>query len=84
MEKNFQNRIQHVKQLAFDEKVRIKAKVNRKLMENPEACKAHGGPITEADIGRLDSLTYEQLVAEVGYLKKNYRFKRKVEKKFEG
>ena len=56
------------------------------MMENLEACKAHGGPITEEDLPKLDSFTYEQLVIEVGYLKKTIapqlRFKRKVDGRF--
>ena len=51
-----------------------------------EACKTHGGPITESDLDRLDPLTYEQLVDKIGYLKRTkaprLRFKRKSEKKF--
>lgn len=86
MEAEFQQRIHHVQQLAFEEKARMKERMNGKLMENLEACKAHGGPITKNDLHKLDSLTYEELSLEVGYLKKTIapklRFRRKVDNKF--
>jgi hypothetical protein len=85
MEAKFRKRIQNVQQLAFGEKIKVKERMNRKMLENLQACKAHGGPITEKDMCKLDSLTYDQLVIEVGYLKKTIapqlQFKRKVEKK---
>ena len=85
LEAEFRARIRSVQQLAFEGKARAKAKINMKLMENLEACKKHGGPVTAEDIHKLDSLSYEELVSEVGHLKKTIapqlRFKRKVEKK---
>ena len=55
-------------------------------MQILEECKMHGGPLTVADIEKIDTLSDEQVVAEASYLKKtmapNIRFKRKVDNKF--
>ena len=60
--------------------------MNMKQLQTLEACRAHGEPLTEKDAEKLNSLTYEQLLNEVGYLKKTIatqlRLKRKVDKKF--
>ena len=86
MEAEFRKKVKAVQNVAFEEKAKLRDKLNMKLLQNLEACKAHGGPLMEKDADKLSSLTYEQLVNEVGYLKKTIapqlRFKRKVDKKF--
>lgn len=82
LETEFLDRIKAVEILAVEKKRKKKQEIQKKLLENLEKCKEHGGPITSADIEKLDSLTYEQTVTEAGFLKKttapNIRYKRKV------
>ena len=86
LEVEFNNRLKAVHKVEFEEKVKKKKRIDTKLMENLETCKKHGGPLTMHDLERVQSLDYNQLVAEVGYLKKTIapqlRFKRRVENKF--
>ena len=42
---------------------------NHMLPEQLRSMLAHGGPITEQKIVKLDSLTDKQLLSEIGYLR---------------
>ena len=86
METEFLKKINAVTEVAMEAKKETKASKQKKTIKNLELCKAHRGPLTANDIQRLNDLTYEQIMLEVGYLKKNVapniRFKRKDGKKF--
>ena len=86
MEKRFYEKVRAVSELAIEARKKKKISKQEKMMENLERCKAYGGPLTASDIGRLEELTDEQVMAEAGYLKKtispNLRFKIKVGNKF--
>ena len=65
METESRQKNEYAKKLATEKKVKIKERMNRRLMENLESCKAHGGLITEKDLSKLELLIYKQLVVEV-------------------
>ncbi len=86
LEADFRKRVENVHKVAYEEKVKRKAEIDRKLLKNLEDCqKSHKGPITATNAHRLDKLTYEQLILEVGYMKKTIapqlRFRRKIDGK---
>ena len=54
------------------------------VLEDLEKCKAHGGPITEKDIHKLDGMTYDELIHEVGYLKRTIAPQLRLKQKVEG
>ena len=41
----------------------------RRSLKLLESVKLHGGPITDQEIVKLDSLTDKQLLSEIGYLR---------------
>ena len=86
MEKDFMDQVKAVEVMAVKAKENAKRKKDEKVMEILEECKLHGGPLTLADIERIDVLDDDQVTAEASYLKKtmapNIRFKRKVDNKF--
>ena len=86
MEKEFLVRVNAVSEAAIESRRQKKQKKLKKVIENLELCKIHGGPLTAKDIDRLDDLTAEEVLVEAKYLKKtvasNIRLKRKVDRNF--
>ena len=86
LDKDFQERLNSLQQVAYEEKVLKKQKSYEKFLEIVEKCKSRVGPITENDAEKLEVLSYEEVRPEVRFLKKTtapqLRLKRKVEKKF--
>ena len=50
----------------YMEKVKAAEKISLKILET---VKIHGGPVTENDLEKLDSLSDKQLLAEIAYLR---------------
>ena len=86
MEKEFHDKLNALKNLAFEEKIVKKKIADQKFLEIVDKCKAHGGPMTMNEVEKLDSLSYKEILLEVKFLKRTtapqLRIRRKVEKRF--
>ena len=86
LEKEFYSQIQAVEVISLAAKERKKENVKRRIAESLEKCKSHGGPLTLHDIGRLDQLSEDEVIAEAQYLKRtsapNIRLRMKQGHKF--
>ena len=69
LQKDFLATVQATKKIALIKKEKLKLEQALKLMKKLDVCKSHGGPVTPSCIDILESLTYAQLLAEVGYLR---------------
>ena len=55
--------------LSLRAKAEAKQKKLRRSLKLLEMVKMHGGPVTEADLDKIDALTDKQLLAEIAYLR---------------
>ena len=60
LDKDFQERLNSLQKVAYEEKVLKKQKSYEKSLEIVEICKSQGGPITENDVEKLEVLSYEK------------------------
>ena len=86
LEREFNAKLDALKKVAHDEKLRRKKEIDLKLLKCLEVCKQHGGPITQNCIEKLEALDYDEVLAEIKFLKKTtapqLRIRRKVDGKF--
>ena len=87
MEGEFREELESLQKLPYEEKMVKKQELKRKVeLDCLGKCKEHGGPITLNEVGKLDSMTYDQVLLEVKFLKKTnapqLRIKRKIDRKF--
>ena len=69
MGKEYLEKVKAAEKFALKVKAEAKQKKLRRSLKLLETVKTHGGPITEQDLDKLDSLTEKQLIAEIGYLR---------------
>ena len=65
----YMEKVKAAEKLALRAKAAAKQKKLRRSLKLLESVKLHGGPITEQEIVKLDSLTDKQLLSEIGYLR---------------
>ena len=86
MKQEFIEKVKSAESLANKEKIRKKQLKNEKCLKQLELVKMHGGPVTPNEVEKLDTLTGEEILREVRYLRQtvapNIREKRKVGNKF--
>ena len=86
MQKEFLDKVKASEALATQEKINKKIRKTEKCMKLLEEVKRHGGPISPADISKLETFSESEILSEVRYLRQtvapNIREKRKVERKF--
>ena len=69
LERDFLSTVKASKEIALLKKQQLKLKKNRKTLDQLQACKAHGGPITKQSLDMIDELDEKQLISEIGYLR---------------
>ena len=86
MKREFIDKVKSAESLANKEKIRKKQLKNEKCLKQLELVKMHGGPVTPNEVDKLETLTEEEILREVRYLRQtvapNIREKRKVGNKF--
>lgn len=65
----FLDGVKAAQSLAFHHKKILKEKKAQRTLKLLDQCKIHGGPLTETSLHLLDSLTLDQLLVEVCYLR---------------
>ena len=68
MEKEFTNKIERVKSLAFLAKERKNKKMTQQMMDALECCKQHDGPVTAKDMKKSKSFTESEITAGAVFL----------------
>ena len=69
LQKEFLDQVKEVKVLAVKAKESMKKKKIARTLKTLEKVKKHGGPVTADCLSLLDSLSEEQIIAEVSFLK---------------
>jgi hypothetical protein len=69
LQDDFLNKVQATKTLALKEKEKKKNKKNQRTIEALAKCKEHGGPMTEKDVDKIETMNEKQLKQEISYLR---------------
>ena len=67
--KEYLEKVKVAERLSLRAKAEAKQKKLRRSLKFLEMVKMHGGPVTEADLDKLDALADKQLLAEIAYLR---------------
>ena len=82
MEEEFLQKVKATKAMSQKSKEMVKQKRQSRALDLLSKCRSHGGPLSRDNMQLLESLTYDELVCEVSYLKatiaKDLRLKHKV------
>ena len=68
MKKEFMEKVKAAEHLASKEKIRRKQNKTERCFKLLEQVKLHGGPVSYADVDKLDNLNDVQLLSEIRYL----------------
>ena len=67
--KEYLEKVQVAERLSLKAKAEAKQKKLRRSMKLLDVVKSHGGPVSEEDLDKIDTMTDKQLLAEIAYLR---------------